>query len=905
MLTPTAQYSRTTIRNYLSRYTLLFLITWTLSFGFFFLLLRRSFMWTVDAFEQHYPAFIYIGRLGRSFLRNLFLNHRFVFRMWENGIGYGGDVVTTFTTYLYDPFNWISVLFPSACSEIAYNLMILLKLWCCGLSFSYYALCRGNSENSALAGAVTYALCSVVFISFFSHNFVNPMLIFPLLITGADRLFTREHSVLYVFSLFWAFASYFYFAYMMCLLLVVYCILKLAFASGISKTPADVLRLVARFFVHSVLSAALAAFTLLPTLLLLSRMNRLRLEHYLPLFYTKSFYGSLFAGFTDAELMMGRDCMLGFGSFSLFCVFVLFLHRNFQSQLKAEFLLATCGLCLPFVGHVMNGFSYMANRWVWAYALIVSEIVAVSVPLIRNLTRKKCFAVLSASLLYVLILFVFFKRTGLRNLFAAGLLLTLAVLSFYVRKISENRYQKAVAGALIVCLAVPGYFWFFPGGSFIVRQARKFGTSYPAIVTASGKPVLDLLDTSVPLRSEISIPDAPRNASWISETSSMDFYISMYNGNIDRFHDRIGLHTYFMNFCYRGLQRRSELSALMGTGRCIVAGEPSTAVPYGYTQLELSARSDTRIYHSLRRKENASLFYLFDHGVPAESAEALSPEEYQQLIMKACVVPTEAADRDLQEIALSDDEIAAELHPQDGIQWVPDENTFHVSKGNSELILTFDEIRDSELYLFLDDVSFVSGQEQYFPLSAGAYMDGQPLPGLTGAMEGSTYYSHLYGGKKQWLIHLGYTGQPADSLHLCFAKPGLYHIGKISVYARKKQDLDATHLLLDSPVRNASYETNHFSCDVTAALPQYLFMSIPGPDGWTCYDNGKEIPLIPTDEAFMSVRLSPGEHHIDLHYRTPGLVPGGLVSLMAFLLTLCFFRKKHSIPANLFSAKNV
>ena len=119
MLTPTAQYSRTTSRNYLSRYTLLFLITWTLSFGFFFLLLRRSFMWTVDAFEQHYPAFIYIGRLGRSFLRNLFLNHRFVFRMWENGIGYGGDVVTTFTTYLYDPFNWISVLFPSACSEIA------------------------------------------------------------------------------------------------------------------------------------------------------------------------------------------------------------------------------------------------------------------------------------------------------------------------------------------------------------------------------------------------------------------------------------------------------------------------------------------------------------------------------------------------------------------------------------------------------------------------------------------------------------------------------------------------------------------------------------------------------------------------------------------------------------------
>ncbi len=107
--------------------------------------------------------------------------------------------------------------------------------------------------------------------------------------------------------------------------------------------------------------------------------GRITLPHYLPLFFHKDYYAGIVSGWTTYFNMLGRDCNVGWGAIALVCVIILFIQKG-RWRVKLEFILMTAGLCIPFVGHIMNGMSYTTNRWVWAYNLIVAFIVTMMIP---------------------------------------------------------------------------------------------------------------------------------------------------------------------------------------------------------------------------------------------------------------------------------------------------------------------------------------------------------------------------------------------------------------------------------------------------------------------------------------------------------------------------------------------
>ena len=46
-------------------------------------------------------------------------------------------------------------------------------------------------------------------------------------------------------------------------------------------------------------------------------------------------------------------------------------------------------LCVPFVGHVFNGMSYVTNRWAFAYTMLVAYIVVKMYPVFLNLCARQ------------------------------------------------------------------------------------------------------------------------------------------------------------------------------------------------------------------------------------------------------------------------------------------------------------------------------------------------------------------------------------------------------------------------------------------------------------------------------------------------------------------------------------
>ena len=65
---------------------------------------------------------------------------------------------------------------------------------------------------------------------------------------------------------------------------------------------------------------------------------------------------------------------------------------------------------------------------------------------------------------------------------------------------------------------------------------------------------------------------------------------------------------------------------------------------------------------------------------------------------------------------------------------------------------------------------------------------------------------------------------------------------------------------------------------------EYLFLSLPYDQGYTAWVNGKEVPVLRVFDCWMAVPLSQGENQIELRYRPPGFVAGGLLSAAGCIL---------------------
>ena len=57
-----------------------------------------------------------------------------------------------------------------------------------------------------------------------------------------------------------------------------------------------------------------------------------------------------------------------------------FFEKRKYLDLKWGFALLNLFLLVPFAGHVLNGFSYVSNRWIWAYGMLIAYIFVKAYP---------------------------------------------------------------------------------------------------------------------------------------------------------------------------------------------------------------------------------------------------------------------------------------------------------------------------------------------------------------------------------------------------------------------------------------------------------------------------------------------------------------------------------------------
>lgn len=872
-------------KKYYIHYSVIFSFAFFFCIGVFLLRYHKSPLRYWDTFDMHYMEFIYFGKWVRNAIA------QGSFPVWDHSIGYGADFFLTMSTFICDPVNWIAIFTPEGFAEIGFLAMVFLKFYLSGLAFSFLCFHRKHEDYAVLCGSLVYVFSACAYTGMYQSTFITPMYVLPLLIYGADKLFEKEYSLVYIITLTYISITSFYITYMLAILVVFYFLIKWLYRKNNLATFFMVLK---RYILNTLVAAGMAAVVLVPIAIVMLNMGRLDLERYVPLFYDRSFYMNMFKGFIGTYDMQGRDCKIGFSVIALVSIVALLFFEKGYKKEKIVFLVMTLALCIPFIGHVMNGFGYVANRWIWAYALLLAYCVTIMIPLFKNYSLYQWIILLLCMCGYLFVSFEICDADINDYVILSIALVMFCLFGFVCSKLPDDQYKKLMVILSFISVFLPAYLQYSAkhtdAFSGFVKADRALSLTYDS----GGLPLIPLVDAKPGTRYDRYGLNLVRNASWVYGISGLDFYMNIYNQYIDDFHNSIALNTEAYNFGYKGLDRRSELASLLGVKHFFTRSK-RIIKPVGFDVYETETTGIEGEIQSWTIDKNNSIFTLFSDSVSRSAFDNLSPIERQQIMMKAVVIDGQEKENNVSKYLLDDCNVPYEIEISDEIKM--DHSTLTAIENGSTMTLKFNPINDSEVYVYFDDIHFIHDLEGEYTVKVYGMNNGELIDNMSDSFVGMNNIHHMYGGKHNWLLNLGTTSVPVNEILVVFENAGQYTVNAINVFSRSIDSISENVFGLNHDIDSYNIKDNQIIVEVKNDEAQYLLMTVPYSKGWTAQDNGDSINIEVADIAFMTVYLQPGEHHIVFKYRTPGLIVGlsiSIASIIVCIVMILFYKKKSS-----------
>lgn len=909
-----------------------------LCFVFGYAMFGRGFIWATDGLEQQYMFFILQGEWLRELLNNIFIEHTFIIPMWTDMVGYGADYVVSVGNTLGNPILWLSVFATPENADLLLNATVPITLFLAGFAFLGYCSYKQFDRFSSLIGCMVYLFGGYSLIAFSQIYMLYPLLLGPLALWGVDKVFNQESPVLFVAAMFLCFFCSVSQAYVTCLALLVYCLVRV-FNLDEKLTVKSFLLWFAKIFGCICLAALLACILFFPNAVSLLSQDRLGLDRFESLTYSFGYYLQLFEGFISPT-SVGADCIYGFAPLALIAVFGLFFAKNTGIDAKTKrilrilFVIFSLFLCLPIVGRIFNGFAYANNRWVWVYALLVSLIVVVLIPALRNSIKKGDCRVLMATCCYgvvCMLLLMWYTSATFYGLLA--LAFTTAVV-FYAFKNKVVLMNVALVGVLAVGCIFVSCQWGF-GGS--INQVR-LGLSYTYAVAEDASSVAMQVEGSDLQRYDSAETHQWRNGNIANGMLGSTFYNSLYNSYIDNYHTSLGLATSSMNFSYAGFNSRTTMEALAGVENFVVPSDDMDMLPPLYRTLVAEGTVKEVDYSVYKAEETLPLAFTYDSSISRQDYDALSIAQRQDILTQSVVLDQANQSRgNNAEVESYTKEIPSSLSfSKAGEDVVEVSDTFTVDEKESGVAIEGNTITISQpnttLYL---NAEIPAETEAYFICSG---MDYEPLkktidPSLSrtekvlatldqmiteeskeckilvsgdGMVQEIWFMNnkhHLYGGKDDWAVNIGYSEEERHTIALQFSTPGVYSFDDFGVYA---QDVSAVEEGINDLASRGAEDIqefdNGYSCTATAdGHGEYLYFRIPYAEGWTAMVDGEPAEIVNANVGFMAVQLPEGTHSVELHYETPNLRTGAILSLVGVVIVIglvILSKKQKNTKAN-------
>ena len=738
-------------RQYYLVYTIAFVLLCLVVFCWYYLT-GRTLIWSYDGWSQHFRALAYYAKYMREIASTLITEHRLVVPEWDFALGEGNDILETLHYYVIgDPFALLSVLVPTRLMYLYYDGMILLRLYLAGIAFSClcFYLVRNRSRCAVLAGALSYVFCYWSIYNASRHPyFLNPMLYFPLLILGVEKILHREKSLLFLLTVFLSAISNFYFFYMLALMTAGYALIRLVVAYR-----RDWKEFVARFLAllgNALAGVLMASVILLPMIFTFLSDARAGSNKVFYLLYPLSYYSKLPAAFLtgsgDYWLLMGYSAPV------LMAIILMLRRRKKYTQLKLYLAICCVFMLVPIFGQILNGLSYRSNRWSWVFALLCAYILTEMWPELMHLDASDVRWLFGGVMVCFIccMLLEYSRTTGafVMLCLAFGLLFLLSPDSRQTGASLFRQWKKPAAGflALVVSIGSVSFFLNASGAGNYASKAVETEKAADGLLQNEATIVGDIAkQDGVTEFYRFSGRGLTSNANMTNGLSSTQYYWTISNPYIAKFMDAVD-HIESGVYNHSGEDDRTALLALSSVRYYATKDQNENLIPYGFEYVdtidantkktldnmeklkqELGAETLTEeqkrsidgvtsnTYNIYRNQYPLPLAYAYPKAIDRTSWETLPAVERQEAMLQAVVL-------DECETAEQNPDLTFTGHIMN--HWTKDDdknvivtaNKFVVTAAGASVTLRFSGEPNSETYVAFENLQFepASDYDRYF-----------------------------------------------------------------------------------------------------------------------------------------------------------------------------------------------
>ncbi len=851
-------------------YTLLFIICCLLCFYTYYSN-NLSFIYDGDGWSQHYKAYIYYGEYLRELFRNIFINHTFEIPQWDFSIGEGADILGTFSYYVMgDPITLLCVFVPSKYMYIFYNISIILRLYLAGFVFSLLCFRFTDNKTAVLGGALSYVFCFWSLFNSVRHiYFLNPMIYFPLVVMGIEKVINNENPLLLTISVLISSISNFYFFYNIVLLTVIYVVVRLIYLY--SKDIKILLNKLLLIFKYSLFGVLIAAVLLLPILNFYLQDSRLSIDFGKHLTYPLNYYLKLPSMFlsTSREYWL---CM-GYASPVLLALITSIFNWKNNKFINCLNVIGILMILFPLFGQIMNGFSYISNKWCFGLSLLMSYSLTKQWDEIKNLKVINfiCLALLLGACVVL--------GLGLNLYVPIIIALIFLLVSCFISK--NNKY--ILIPLIIICISFNAYNQYSESGSNYASYATTYEEDKNILESSEAYYFSEYIEDKDDSFFRYSGTSITQNAAILFNTHSVDYYWSLGNGSISEYRNIMEVDEYLLQKFY-GYSNNFILNTLANVKYYLTQKDYDGVLPYGFVKIDSFDSYDLYI-----NEYNLPFGYTYEEAISYDDWNKLSTVEKQELLTKQIVI-----DEGEDNIAnLSTREVNYEIEEVEGLKI--EDNKVVVDSEDAYILIRYDDATDGEIYLsikglkYKDNKNWLKDPNDASSISIEANNVNKYL---------SIYSndSRYYNGREDFTFDLGLSSSN-NTIKISFGEIGIYGFDNIIVSClplnEYKEDIEK---LKSDTFDELSFDTNTISGTIDLDDDKYLLLTIPYSKGWTAYVDGVETDLLNANVSYTALKLCAGKHEIVLKYSTPYLKEGLIISCVGILLYVVDYlikKRKH------------
>lgn len=877
---------------FLLAYTLLFvgLASWL---SYVFAQSGKTFIWNVDGAFQHVVVLKYI----RQALITFFTTGKFA--MVDYTIGQGFDVIGTLNYYgLGDPVTLLTVFFPKDSLELTYQILALVRMYLSGLAVAYLCKTIGRTNiYSVLPASLLYAFSGFALIGGIRHPmFFCGLMYLPLLIAGVEKIIKNKKIGTLAMVVAFAFASNYYFMYMSTIMAAIYFFVRqigMYKSEGIKKLFVKIGKIILAY----IWGIAMAAVILFPSVyaFLNNQRNSAKLVTP-PLIGSSKYFKMMFKSMFVSSSALNDWCLPGIGILGILGIIIIIANwKKSDRKIILGFLIILLMLCSPYVGKVMNGFSYPTMRFSYGMVLVLSIMLAISIDRLKEI--KKIPAIVSSILMLVAGVIAFLIGKTQRKPFVcyeAAILAIIATIILVVYFLIRNKKYSYILlyGMTLVAainIACNSYGLFSSKELFTCATYVDRGNLDNYMGINGAKVASEIKDDSF-YRIERDID--MKNSSTYFGFNQPGFYWSVIPSGMSDLYVSTGISNYYKTYVMKGLETRSGLMALAGIKYYVTYG---FLKPYGFEKIDTKV-SDGVTYNIYENKYALPLGVTYSNYMTREQYDKLSLVEKEYALLGSAVVDNkvDGIENKSKSVTVKKLPLKVEKINKVKIKKKKKINQFKMKAHKGGIYkCSFDGEKNSQSYIVFDNVY---AKDTSVDRHAAKFNSRHGY----GRLRVIGTKTDNYFVKRGNVLNLGYSKEEQNQFRLKFYKKRKYYFKDayavtipISEYANR------INKLKENTLENVKMDTNLITGTIKADKDEILQLSVPYSKGYTVYVDGKKTDTFSSSIAYLGVKLSKGNHNIRVEYMAPFFIPGLIVTILSVLIFLGYLlqdiAKKRSL----------